>query len=216
MGLCMQAHAAPASKPPCCDFAGCFQNAAGAQSYESQHHCQLCNPCTQTVDKLKALPLPAGDPTDGFTIIQTCIASTACGDKAKLNNPAWLDRVVPAFVTPFIQQSGDWPAVEKTCRDRPKWLPFRDLLCQSDMANYHIKNDLQNALDDNGCGTTADWTAVGNIITQCILAGYASYPPGIKQTFLGIANFIVQNKRNSVRGLCTAYRTKNHLPVDSG
>lgn len=210
------AHAeATSATTPCCDFQGCFQNSAASSAFEKTHQCHLCNPCTQTVQKLQSQPLPPGDPTDGFVVNQTCIANDACAGKANLQNPAWLDSVVPAFVNPFIAQNGQWKAVEKTCRDRPPWLPFRNELCQFDMATYHISNDLQNALDDDGCGTAADWKAVGNIISTCILNGLSSYWPVFKQFASFIANAIVQNDRDSVRNKCIAYRTQHKLPIDA-
>jgi hypothetical protein len=202
---------APTTK--CCDFQGCFQSAASASALEKANKCQLCNPCTATVQKLQQLPQTPGDPTDGFALIQTCIASKACAGKATLNDPAWLDAVVPTFVNPFLEQSGQWPAVESSCRALPKYVPGRDLICQARMAYYHITNDLQNALNTQGCGTASDWKAVGTIISNCVSSDYATYPPGVRQTFTFVADYVVQTARNSARGNCIAYRTKNKLPL---
>ncbi len=57
--------------------------------------------------------------------------------------------------------------------------------------------------------------AVGKTISQCILAGLSTYLPGFRQIASFIADTIVQDDRDGVRGKCTAYRTQHGLAIDA-
>ena len=82
-------------------------------------------------------------------------------------------------------------------------LPLNEFHCQTLMATYHIKADLQNALDKNGCGTPSDWKKIGDIITECIRQGNAEDVINGFQTAADyIANRKVQSSRDTIRANC--------------
>lgn len=198
----------------CCDVNACFQDSNSAKRFEDAHNCRLCNPCTRAVERLQDLPRTEGDPTNGFVQNQTCIAKKSCASKKSMQNPRWLDDVVEDFVEPFLDRTDEWNAVIKKCRDRQTWVPFRDELCQQEMAAYHISADLQNSLNGNGCGTDSDWKVVGQIITECIEEGLNSYWPVARQFAEWYANRIVQRDRDSVRTKCIEHRRQRGLPME--
>ena len=70
------------------------------------------------------------------------------------------------------------------------------------MAKYHIQQDLQKALNENGCGTDADWNEVGAYINECIAEENSLIPAPI-------AKNIVVNKRNEIRKICQTSRSEH-------
>lgn len=163
--------------------------------------------CDQAVAKLKQYSQPPGDPLDSFVQTQTCIAQDACAAKSTLNHPPWLDKLVSDFVDPFLNTTLRWSQLIANCHHT---LPFgyQTEYCQYIFARHHIKVDLQNALNQDGCGTDQDWQTLANIITSCLKKTRPFDPVGVE-----IGNEFVQSWRDEVRQKCIAYRTGQHLPV---
>ena len=152
--------------------------------------------CYQRVRELEKLPLDATDPTDGFLRNQHCIALKACQHKPEFENPVWLDQVMADFIDPYTQQQRDWGKVMAHCQQRSTANPLRNLLCQREMARYHIFTDLRGALAHDGCSTAADWQRLEGYISGCI--DEADYPPLLSDY---IKNRVV-TYRNRVRQQC--------------
>src|SRR5262249_32012273 len=148
---------------------------AGAKAFGLLNGTTLCvgncqqspTSCSQVVANLKQYPQPPGDPLDSFVQTQTCIAQDACVAKSTLNHPQWLDKLVNDFVNPFLDTGPRWTQLIANCHHT---LPFgyQTEYCQYIFARHHIKVDLQNALNQDGCGTDQDWQALANIITSCL------------------------------------------------
>lgn len=126
-----------------------------------------------------------------------------------MERPEWLTKVVPAFVDPFLSSTGEWKSVLENCRNTNSLVPDYGIrrLCEASMADYHIKADLQAALNSNGCGTNADWDEVGGYIGECV----AEQNGGVEAV---VAKHIVVSKRNDIRGNCVKHREKNGLPIE--
>lgn len=153
--------------------------------------------CYSMVESLNSIHLLSTDPTRGFVVNQTCIAKYSCANRKQMQDPDWLTKVVPAFVDPYIKQSGKWNEVLARCKEQetlPKFI--RESRCQRWMANYHIEQDLQSALNTHGCGTVKDWDAVGDYIKQCVTEEN-------NKASAWIINKIVNTNRNEVRQKCT-------------
>jgi hypothetical protein len=160
--------------------------------------------CYAMVEELDKIPKPPNDPTNGFVTNQRCIAKYSCGNRPQMQNTTWLTKVVPAFVQPFLDKSGSWNEVMQACASQSKFLPayVRDKRCEDKMAKYHIQQDLQKSLNENGCGTEADWDEVGTYIHECV-AEQNSFIPTL------VANGIIVKKRNEIRKMCQASRPKS-------
>ena len=139
------------------------------------------------------------DPTTTFANTQACIAQRGCASKPSLQDPAWLDMVMPKFINDYKNQTGGWPLVRAACDTISLLNPLRKLICSGMMATYHINVDLQNALLMVGCGTTSDWLNLQDSIIQCT---NDNLPPGLS----GIADQIVIFMRNHVRANCLQAR----------
>jgi hypothetical protein len=198
-------------KDPAQDSRAC-ETASGIDGFCLNGQCDEGD-CPKVVKELQDINQVADDPINGFITNQTCIANSSCSGKAGLENPHWLDNVVKDFVDPFTAQTGDWKAVIAACRARAWWLPFRDALCENDMARYHISQDLQNALNTNGCGTPADWKNIGGVITKCISEGLDWYWPGVQTIAEWIADNLVEGARDGVWQKCIDHRTTSGMPV---
>lgn len=173
-------------------------------------------PCTNVVDKLRRIALKENDPTIGFVKNQTCIARKCCADPT-IGVPKWINAVVPDFVTPFVEQWGQWKAIIDRCHALPAKLYLRDEICQTDMAMYHIAVDLQEALNKNGCGIHADWGITGNIIGRCVRDGVSpDWGRLMTPVAQECANYVVQLSRDVVRSRCILYRTMKGVPVFGG
>lgn len=132
--------------------------------------------CYQRVRDLEQLPRDVASPTDGFLSNQHCIALRACQQQTEFEDPLWLDRVMRDFIDPYTLRQGDWNKVMAACEQRAALNPLRGLLCQREMARYHIYTDLRDALAREGCSSAADWKRLEGYITSCIdEAGYV--PP---------------------------------------
>ncbi len=153
--------------------------------------------CYAMVEELDKIPKPPNDPTNGFVTNQRCIAKYSCGNRPQMQNTTWLTRVVPAFVQPFLDKSGKWNDVMQACASQWTFLPnyVRAKKCEAKMAEYHIEQDLQKSLNENGCGTDADWGEVGTYIDECVAEQNGSIPAFF-------AKSIVAATRKEVRGLC--------------
>lgn len=149
--------------------------------------------CYAMVEELDKIPQPPNDPTNGFVINQRCIAKYSCGNRPQMQDPAWLTKVVPAFVQPFLDKSGKWNEVIDECRQQSNVLPryVRKRSCEKWMANYHIAQDLQRALNTNGCGVLPDWDEVGGYINKCIAEQNNALEAAV-------ANLIVATNQNRV------------------
>lgn len=163
--------------------------------------------CGKTVTDIEGVAKAADDPTRIFHMTQTCIARKSCDLRCQMGNCKWMDRVIPDFVNPYLQRTGDWPAVEQACSDRGiGW--WSDRRCAEAMARNHIFDDLLPALARSGCGSNADWNAVYETIEQCTSAGLGS-----RLEQLGSAG-VVWVYRNVVRAACQASRTATGLPAE--
>lgn len=147
---------------------------------------------------------------NGFAINQLCIAKKSCAKKGKLNNPSWLDNVLNAFVEPYIKKDGGWNDVISECHglNDPWFKIAAKYRCQELMADYHIANDLQNALNMYGCGTEEDWDAIYEDISDCISES------DMNGLYSLVAKLIVKSNRNAVRQKCIEYRTSRGLQVE--
>lgn len=163
--------------------------------------------CADAITQLEHVQPPPDDPTYGFVRNQLCIAKASC-ESPFIKDRKWLNQVVYDFVTPFTSQQGSWDYIENACRTGPgpHWL--RNLSCQTAMADYHIGQDLQNALDKDGCGTDPDWLAFEPILHNCIAAGIRSDLDMFNSTAEDIANRQIIDDRNRVRTKCLEYRQK--------
>jgi hypothetical protein len=134
-----------------------------------------------------------------------------------MNNCKWMDRVIPAFVNPYIEKTGRWKEIESDCQRPPSvsavWsISLRDRFCARSMAKYHIEQDLAQALSTMGCGTDSDWNLVFEMIQKCSSATFNSIP----YLFLSetIANWQVQSYRDAVREHCKISRLNSKLPIE--
>ncbi|MFC5472575.1 hypothetical protein [Paraherbaspirillum soli] len=160
--------------------------------------------CYAMVEALDKIPQPEKDSTNGFVINQRCIAKYSCGSRPQMKDKTWLTKVVPAFVRPFLDKSGKWNEVMQACGSQWEYLPsyVKKKRCEDKMAEYHIEQDLQKALNENGCGTDRDWDEVGAYINECV-----AEQNGIIPTFF--ASKVIAATRNKIRTLCQASRSKS-------
>lgn len=154
--------------------------------------------CYQRVRDLEKLPRDAANPTEGFLSNQHCIALKACQHKQEFEQPAWLAQVMRDFIDPYTQRQQGWSKVIAHCQQRSSVNPLRNLLCQRDMARYHIFNDLRGALAHDGCSTPADWQRLEGYISSCV--DEAGYPRVLSDY---IKNRVI-TYRNRVRQQCLA------------
>lgn len=156
--------------------------------------------CAKQVHDLQRIMVRPADPTDGFRRNQLCIAERACANRAKFEQPHWLDQVMRRFIDPYTKQEQAWKQVVTHCQQRSRLNPLRALLCQREMAQYHIFTDLNQALAQTGCSSTADWQRLESYIIACVQD--AHYPP--------LVTMYIQNRlvyyRNQVRQQCLATR----------
>ncbi|CAF1047911.1 unnamed protein product [Rotaria sordida] len=204
-------------------------NSCSASDTLILYYMPIDDQCYTRVTDLENLPTPTGAHRNGFIINQKCIAKQSCLEKNSLNSSIWLDKVVAAFVDPFLKQTGDWPKKLQSCSTstynfadsttQMYYIPPQAItgmiladymarrLCESIMANYHINTDLQNSLNMNGCGTEHDWNKIGDYIKDCV-KGQTSAVEG------WVASSIVIYLRNTVRQNCITYRKSRGLPIE--
>ncbi len=166
--------------------------------------------CGRTVEILAATVKDATDPTRIFHDTQTCIASRSCNLRCKMDNCNWLKSVIPDFVNPYLQKTGEWPIVEANCANpsSPGLLPLRDRLCAANMARNHIYSDLEPAIIKSGCGSDADWAQVFVAIEQCTAETFSTDAEKF------VATRILKFYREEVRSNCLAARTSLGLNKD--
>lgn len=155
--------------------------------------------CGRVVDSLLTSVKPSTDPTSIFHNNQTCIAKQSCDARCKMGNCKWLNEVIPNFVNPYLQKTGNWLDIESICRNKGKnW--FNDRVCAESMARNHIFRDLLPALVQSGCGSESDWSQVFQTITQCTGQIFES---SLEKT---LASAPVYVYRQVVRSACIASR----------
>ncbi|MEB0012317.1 hypothetical protein QN416_11860 [Glaciimonas sp. Cout2] len=157
--------------------------------------------CYSPVEDLQKVNVPDDSAIKGFYTGQICIAKYSCGSRLQMENTDWLTKVVPAFVQPLLDKSGEWKKVMEACENQSWLLPtyVANKNCESDMAKYHVAQDIQSALNINGCGTDDDWRKVGKIINECVAETNSIVPAFFAQ-------WIVTNNRNDVRRVCQSNR----------
>ena len=168
------------------------------------------DPCQQAVDDAQQIANDAQgflNPTTEFADVQACIARLACAGKPGLDNPAWLDAVLPEFVNDLKNQVGPWPEILATCNAISLFDPLRKQECAAMMATNHIFHDLLGAMIENGCGTDNDWNAIKGDITQCL----QQEDPILSKLTIPITVFL----RNTARGVCQVARQGLGLPTDA-
>jgi hypothetical protein len=173
--------------------------------------------CGKTVAELEAVTKAADDPTRVFHQTQTCIARKSCDLRCRMDNCKWLDRVIPDFVDPYLQKTGNWSALESVCQlvklnYRSYGAPIvGDLLCAEAMAEYHIEVDLVAAMTATGCGSDNDWNLVYQQIQTCSgdtqTALLGGWPDAAKNAGADYAAWKVRKLRDNARAQCIANRT---------
>lgn len=148
------------------------------------------------------------DNTSIFANIQACIAEQACQNKPNLENPDWLDKVLPDFINKWKDETGAWPVVKAACQSLTldlRTFPIRKELCAAAMAAYHINLDLKGTLVDLGCGTDSDFRKIGDTIKNCTNQNLG-FP------FNEIAKPVVDFMRDFVHNQCIEERRSRGLP----
>lgn len=145
----------------------------------SKDQCQLfgAGSCTQwaksscfvKVSELQASMPPPDSAKSVFHKTQLCIAGQSCLDTCRNDNCKWMGKVIEDFVDPYLKKTGLWSAIENGCSFRNSTYPkaIADRFCALDMATYHIKFDLDQALIEHGCGSEDDWKRVYLRIQEC-------------------------------------------------
>ena len=146
------------------------------------------------------------NPTTEFMDVQACIAKDACRKKKAMDNPNWLDQVLPKFVNALKDQTGAWPVIIAACNAIPITDLFRKQECAAMMATNHIFVDLLNAMTQAGCGTDSDWQSVQDSILKCL----QQEDPLLSPVTFPITKFL----RDTARGICQDRRQKLGLPLD--
>lgn len=146
-----------------------------------------------------------GPETALFHEIQACIARKSCNQTCRNDNCKWLKKVVPDFVRPYVQKSGEWQAIERNCQLLSALGPVGSLICAERMAAYHIEVDLRSALASSGCGTESDWSNVYSHIQSCTNTSLPMLGP--------MAAYSISRKRNITREQCVADRSTLGAPV---
>jgi hypothetical protein len=197
---------------PICPGA-CYANEAAKRKAEAEGNCKAESKCESSARKVKEVlkTIPKTDPTYGFYRNQDCVASKSCANSSQLDSSKWLDNVVFDFIKPLVDESGLWKEIKKSCNDSF----VTDFECQKRMADYHIKSDLQNSVNKNGCGTEKDWDQIGVTVEVCALKGIIDDVGEIAALpgFL-IAKPILVSARRSVRNSCIADRQSRGLKIE--
>lgn len=168
----------------------------------SIHYASICQTQLQAMQHFSVAP---NHPAAGFWRNQYCIAEQACAHREEFQQPLWLDHVLERFIQAYTRQTRFWYQVLQHCEERSRLNPLRNLLCQRDMAYYHIYKDLPLALAKAGCSNSADWQRLEEYIHSCIQ--HTDYPPLISQY---IQNRMV-HYRTEVRNQCLANQSKNKV-----
>jgi hypothetical protein len=200
---------------PRCEPMMCFQTKAAQKEYEFKKDCVFKNKCDFAVEGVEheLNKIPKNDPTWGFYRNQDCIAGQSCSHKGQLDDSKWIDNVVYDFITPLVEEQGEWKDIKIRCQFFP--IP-RNLRCQQFMAQYHIKEDLQNSLNKNGCGTQKDWDQIGIWLEDCIKTGIQQdIPSGLQTISAAYAASEVKTERDKVRATCIQYRQQNNLSIEN-
>ncbi len=175
--------------------------------------------CGKSIAELEATAKLGIDPTRLFHAQQTCIAKKSCELRCQMDNCQWMERVIPAFVDPYLGGENLWPLVEASCTGfvgmmanqgiTGKWIADRE--CFATMGWYHVLVDLKNALTKYGCGSQNDWDLVGQQIVPCLRETQPGYP----QLYYEMGGIFVQNARERVRQQCKANRPNGTLEINT-
>ena len=212
--LGLTSNAPAAELPKQCNESVCFIDEAGKKEYEKENTCLAQDNCDYAVSRVEHQfkNIPKTNPTYGFYRNQVCIADKACSNRSMLENKKWLTNVVQDFITPLVEEEGEWKAKKKECATL---LLFPHLNCQKIMARYHISEDLQNSVNRNGCGTLKDWDQVGIWLKACIEKGVQEdVAQGLQSTASAYASYVVAGERKKVRDTCIKYRSEHALPIE--
>ncbi|CAF1519597.1 unnamed protein product [Rotaria sp. Silwood1] len=201
----------------CDDGTVCFNKSTSYSGcYKKCPSGWICNAgdilCNKAVEDLvqEVENLKDDNIVNGFAINQLCIGQTACKTREKLENPSWFDNVLNTFVEPYIQRAGNWSSVIRKCHDQWSVIPVvGKYRCQELMADYHIAQDLQNAVNRHGCGTQHDWDLVGEYIKDCVKKSHIGVPFG--ETYA--ISEVIKN-RNIVREKCKKVRKPLGLQIE--
>lgn len=175
--------------------------------------------CGKSVAELEATAKSPIDPTRLFHAQQACIARKSCELRCQMDNCQWMERVIPAFVDPYLGGEDLWPMVEASCTGVVaamaghgavgKWIADRE--CFSTMGWYHVQVDLKNALTQYGCGSKNDWDLVGEQIVPCLRETQPGYP----QAYYEMGGVFVHYARERVRQQCRANRPSGSLDINT-
>jgi hypothetical protein len=127
-----------------------------------------------------------------------------------MENCDWLNKVLPDFVSPYLQKTGLWREIETDCQNNYLGT-YGKLWCAREMAANHIKNDLIPALIKSGCGSEPDWKAVFEFIRTCSVDNMPRSAPPLSSQ---IAALQVRKYREDARIACVAARTAKLLPIE--
>lgn len=215
-------HAMPSTETDIifCNAMECFGSEESEQAFEAENDC-IADECEYSVARVREQTdsLARSAPAYGFYRNQLCIADAACmdsvGDSAGIANPAWLGRVVRDFIEPLVNQEGQWRQRLRDCEGLPD-IPGSGLYCQNLLAEYHIMNDLRDAVNSNGCGSEQDWDRIGELLNQCIAEGVEEdIILGFETMVELTAGAIVARERANVRNMCIAHRQDNGLNIEN-
>lgn len=200
---------------PICKGA-CYANDAAKKKAEADGKCRAANKCEAAAQSVKDVldKTPKTDPTYGFYRNQNCIADKSCSNAMLLDSGKWLGNVVNDFISPLVNEQGEWKDIKKECAEMKPDLG-KGLRCQKMMADYHIGTDLQGAVNKNGCGSQKDWDQVGTWLKQCVQKGVEEdITRGLQSAAAIGAYALLAYERAQVRNTCVANRTKNGLKIE--
>jgi hypothetical protein len=165
--------------------------------------------CGRSVDDLFKVAKAVTDPTRIFHATQQCIALKSCNARCTMDNCDWLNTLVPSFIDPYLQKTGNWRQIELNCVGMG-FGKYGELLCARNMAKNHIYKDLIPALVKAGCGTDSDWQGVYEIIKTCTSETMPDNAPPLSSQ---VAAFQVYRYRQEARQACSSARTAANTPV---
>ncbi|MGH8551265.1 MAG: hypothetical protein ACRERU_22195 [Methylococcales bacterium] len=118
--------------------------------------------------------------------------------KGNYQDNDWGRKVVPKFIDRFLTNSGTWQDTLDMFPGSANFtFPLSENICAVKMASRHIKDDLQQTLNMEGCGTLNDSNSVFDQIKACQKQEGADAP---------FSDKIVEFLRNQVRANCCKIR----------
>ncbi len=171
--------------------------------------------CAKSIAELESTQKQDFDPRHLFHEQQTCIAKRSCRLRCEMDNCRWMDKVIPAFVDPYLEGRGLWPIIEAGCASTRalmgsitagQWIADHE--CFASMGWYHVRVDLRESLVQHGCGSERDWKLVGDEIGPCLRES----SPGHPEAYYMLGNIFIHRYREQVRSLCLFERHAEGLP----